>query len=191
MNQRADTKNILALSLQQLMLLHPFEKISVQDIVQRCGVNRQTFYYHFRDKYDLMNWIGEQDAFPIFHPGEPITFDQWEESMKRFCLLMQERKGFYQRALRTTGQNAFPAHLQQLLIRFSLETVYAVCGDRDFDEDKCHFMLEFCSTAIVGMLVNWAEKGMKEDPRPFVEQMRGIVDGSAMRSLYPLSGQDA
>ena len=187
MTERTDTKQALAVALKELILTMPFEKISIRDIVERCGVNRQTFYYHFQDKYELMNWIGEQDALPAFHTGQPASFDNWVQGLERFCMLMQEKKGFYQRALKTVGQNAFPAFLQQLIIRFSLESIYSICEDREIDEEKCQFVVEFCATAFVGKLVVWAEKGMKEDPRPFVRQMKEIVDGSALRSLYGVS----
>ena len=50
------TKHLLAESLQELMVTTPLEKISVNDIVDHAGVGRNTFYYHFEDKYDLVNW---------------------------------------------------------------------------------------------------------------------------------------
>ena len=51
------TKNALAASMKKMMRRRPFEKISVSDICMDCGINRKSFYYHFRDKYDLVNWI--------------------------------------------------------------------------------------------------------------------------------------
>ena len=51
------TKNALATALKELMKEKPFEKISISDICDSCGMNRKSFYYHFKDKYDLVNWI--------------------------------------------------------------------------------------------------------------------------------------
>lgn len=51
------TKQALAASIKELMEREPLSKISVGDITSNCGVNRQTFYYHFKDKYELVNWI--------------------------------------------------------------------------------------------------------------------------------------
>ena len=51
------TKQALANSLKELMNTQGFSKISVKDIVEKCGMNRKSFYYHFKDKYDLVNWI--------------------------------------------------------------------------------------------------------------------------------------
>ena len=49
------TKNALAMALKQLMKTQGFDKISVSEICKECGMNRKSFYYHFRDKYDLVN----------------------------------------------------------------------------------------------------------------------------------------
>ena len=51
------TKRALASSLKELMKTQPLTKISVGDICEKCGMNRKSFYYHFCDKYDLVNWI--------------------------------------------------------------------------------------------------------------------------------------
>ena len=51
------TKKALADALKQLMAEKPLQKISVGDICERCNMNRRSFYYHFRDKYDLVNWV--------------------------------------------------------------------------------------------------------------------------------------
>ena len=57
-----NAKHDLAEALCQLLETKTLEKITVKDIVARCGVNRQTFYYHFHDVYDLMRWIFEREA---------------------------------------------------------------------------------------------------------------------------------
>lgn len=51
------TKRALAAALKELMEQKPFSKINVADICEKCGMNRKSFYYHFKDKYDLVNWI--------------------------------------------------------------------------------------------------------------------------------------
>lgn len=51
------TKKALASSLKELMETQPLTKISVGDICEKCGMNRKSFYYHFCDKYELVNWI--------------------------------------------------------------------------------------------------------------------------------------
>ena len=51
------TKNALAASLKKLLSKKELSKITITNITEECGVNRQTFYYHFKDIYDLLEWI--------------------------------------------------------------------------------------------------------------------------------------
>ena len=51
------TKRALEASLKKLLLQKPLNKITINDITEDCGVNRMTFYYHFKDIYDLVDWI--------------------------------------------------------------------------------------------------------------------------------------
>ena len=51
------TKQALSSALKELMEEQSFERISVSDICERCHMNRKSFYYHFRDKYDLAKWV--------------------------------------------------------------------------------------------------------------------------------------
>ena len=55
------TKRALAAAMKELMEQMPFSKISVSDIAEQCGMNRKSFYYHFKDKYDLVNWIFDME----------------------------------------------------------------------------------------------------------------------------------
>ena len=56
------TKRALEASLKKLLLEKPLHKITVSDITDDCGINRMTFYYHFKDIYDLVEWSCQEDA---------------------------------------------------------------------------------------------------------------------------------
>lgn len=56
------TKRALEQSLKNLLLKKPLNKITINDITEDCGINRMTFYYHFQDIYDLVEWACIEDA---------------------------------------------------------------------------------------------------------------------------------
>lgn len=56
------TKRAIEASLKNLLLKKPFDKITINDIAEDCGISRMTFYYHFKDIYDLVEWACEEDA---------------------------------------------------------------------------------------------------------------------------------
>ena len=51
------TKQILEESLKKLMLQKPLDKITIRDLTEDCGISRMAFYYHFKDIYDLVEWL--------------------------------------------------------------------------------------------------------------------------------------
>ena len=62
-------KYALAQSLKKLLSVRKLDKITVKDIVEDCGVNRQTFYYYFRDIYDLLEWNFQDAAEKLIRSG--------------------------------------------------------------------------------------------------------------------------
>lgn len=65
MTDSSITKLALSNALKELPTEQPFEKISISDICDRCRMNRKSFYYHFRDKYDLVNWIFDTEFMEL------------------------------------------------------------------------------------------------------------------------------
>ena len=83
----SSTKEALANALRQMMAIKPIAKITVKDLVELCGVNRQTFYYHFDDVYDLLEWVFEQDANRVL-PRE-VVYDHWMQDVMLFMDYLQ------------------------------------------------------------------------------------------------------
>lgn len=60
---------LLAESFKELALKHPIEKITIKEITDKAGVIRPTFYNHFQDKYELLEWIIDTQ---LIAPAEPL-----------------------------------------------------------------------------------------------------------------------
>ena len=67
------TKQALEASLKQMMLKKPLDKITIRDITEACGISRMTFYYHFKDIYDLVEWVCVEDASGPSRAKRPMT----------------------------------------------------------------------------------------------------------------------
>lgn len=174
------TKLALSKALKTLMHHKSFSKICVSDIVKECGLTRQSFYYHFKDKYDLMNWIyyTETTRFISGH----YTAENWTDGFEQLCLYMQKNKAFYIKALNTTGQDSFPDYLMKYIKNISISVVENISGS-PFDHAKWGFTIDFFSLGFVGIIVKWANRGMKENPSEYIGQIRTIFDGSLLYEL--------
>ena len=82
------TKRALEASLKKLLLQKPLNKITINDITEDCGVNRMTFYYHFKDIYDLVDWILVEDASKILEGRQ--SFETWNEAFLDILQRVQE-----------------------------------------------------------------------------------------------------
>ena len=67
---------MFANTMKELMQTTPLHEIRVTEICKLCGSDRKTFYYHFKDKYDLVNWIFDIEFFKIIE--ERAQSDTWE-----------------------------------------------------------------------------------------------------------------
>lgn len=180
------TKLALADSLKRLMAKTAFNQIFVRDIVDECGLTRQAFYYHFKDKYDLMNWIYYTETARFMSSYNKV--EHWMDGLTDLCNYMRQNKVFYIKALNTTGQNSFQEYLHDYLRDISISIIENI-QNTEFDEEKWGFIAEFISTAFVGLIVRWANNGMKDDPAEYVMKMRSIFDGSILSELESQSNK--
>lgn len=86
------TKRALEQSLKNLLLQKPLSKITISDIADDCGINRMTFYYHFKDIYDLIEWSCEEDARKALEGKK--TYDTWQQGLLQIFEAVQENKVF-------------------------------------------------------------------------------------------------
>ena len=71
------TKRALEDSLKRMLLKKSLDKITISDIAEDCGINRMTFYYHFKDIYDLVEWSCIEDAARALDGKK--TYDTWQQ----------------------------------------------------------------------------------------------------------------
>lgn len=105
------TKRALSSALKELMQEKPFQKISVADICERCCMNRQSFYYHFKDKYDLLIWIFDTDFLSLIRKQQE---EKALDIVSQICRVMYKNRVFYRAAFAVQGQNSLTEHLREV-----------------------------------------------------------------------------
>ena len=168
------TKRALSAAMKELMAERPMEKIRIGDIVERCNMNRQSFYYHFRDKYDLVNWI----FYTEFFADIQRSFDKpgWE-LMEKMCQFFYENRTFYTNALQVRGQNSFSEYFNEVmhpLILARFDDIFADDPDRDF-------YATFLADSIRVTITRWLLEGAKLPPERFIELLKKAVTGLAYK----------
>ncbi|MGV8980068.1 dihydroxyacetone kinase transcriptional activator DhaS [Clostridium sp.] len=181
MSESQITKKALALSIKKLMETIPLAKLSIHEIVDNCGINRQTFYYHFKDKFDLVNWIYYTEA--IENIDDSIKYGHWTDEMYKTLVYFMENKSFYINALNTPGQNAFDGFLFEKTYDLIMGVINDIStGIKVSDTDK-NFIADFYTYAFVGITVQWIKNNMKEPPEKVVGNLNDMVEGSMLGAL--------
>lgn len=132
------TKRALAASLKELMREKPFQKIGIAEICAGCDMNRKSFYYHFKDKYALVNWIFDTETGLLFRS----CGDRAEDRLAELCAYLWQNRDFYRKALRVEGQNSFASHfrdncVRDLVVNISRSYSSAFCTDFLTDAAVC------------------------------------------------------
>ena len=106
------TKRALEASLKKLLLERPLDKITVTDIAEDCGINRMTFYYHFRDIYDLVEWACQEDARRILDGKR--TYTTWQEGFRRILDGLIDNRPFILNVYRSVRREQVETFLFQV-----------------------------------------------------------------------------
>ena len=175
------TKRALEQSLKNLLLKKPLTKITVGDITDDCGINRMTFYYHFKDIYDLVEWSCLEDAKRAL--DEKKTYDTWQQGLLQIFKAVQENKPFILNVYRCVHREHVEKYLQPLVDQLLLNVINEeAAGITVRDEDK-QFIAQVYSYILIGLMLDWIKDDMREDPQQIVEKLSKLIKGSVSVAL--------
>ena len=181
MAQKKSTKETLADALRKMMTVKPIDKITVKDIVDICNVNRQTFYYHFDDVYDLLEWVFEADAEKNL-PHE-VKYERWREDVSMFFKYLMQNADFalniYNSPNRTYMLRFYKQKLQNCIRSFAV----IVSRDMLIDRRDFEFVVEFYANCVVGVISQWLDLGMQLPDEITVDQCLTVLDNSVENLL--------
>lgn len=106
------TKRALEASLKHLLLQKPLNKITINDIAEDCGINRMTFYYHFKDIYDLVEWCCEEDASRALAGKK--TYETWQQGLLQIFEAVQDNKPFILNVYRSVSREQVENYLYRI-----------------------------------------------------------------------------
>lgn len=152
------TKTLIAQTLKQLASETPLGKISVQDIVDACCINRKTFYYHFKDKQELICWIFDSDLAKLKDGSKN------DASIDDIVRYMYSNKDFYVAALTSEIQNNLREHIFEMCYDECRMEILSILKTREMAPQDIALLARYFSNAIIGCLVQWAQEGMKTNP---------------------------
>lgn len=174
------TKHLLAKSLKALMGEKTLDKITVKEIVARCGVNRQTFYYHFRDIYDLLDWLFVEEGhefarrYPDYHIEEDV-----EAAIRKLCTYLIENRTMAINIYNSLGRDTFGRYLTRELAKLLHLSITRQAVIHGASDASVKALINFYKHGLVGILLDWVDEGLEGDIDEIVGQYRPVIEGAA------------
>lgn len=174
------TKNAMAKALITLLEKKTLDKITVKEIVDLCGVNRQTFYYHFQDVYALLDWIFVTEAENVVSTHQSIK--TWQQDFLAIFEYLQRNKTFVINTYRSIGREFLEQYLYKAVYGFIYDMVKMEAEQKDIPQEDIVFFADFYKFAFVGLVLEWVRTGMKESPVEIVARVARLFDRIVDRS---------
>ena len=175
------TKRALEESLKKMLLKKSVNKITISDITEDCGINRITFYYHFKDIYDLVEWSCVEDAARALDGKK--TYDTWQQGFQQIFQAVLDNKPFVQNVYQSVNREQVETYLYSLTHNLLIGVIEEkAVGMQVRDEDK-EFIADFFKFAFVGLMLDWIRNGMKKDPQQIIDRLSILIEGDITRAL--------
>lgn len=175
------TKRALENSLKSLLLKKPFTKITINDIAEDCGINRMTFYYHFKDIYDLVEWACLEDARRVL--DEKKTHDTWQEGLLNIFDEVLKNKPFILNVYKCVDREHVENYLKPLTDNLIMGVIDEQSRDMSVrDEDK-KFIARVYSYVFIGVMLDWIKDDMQVEPESIVDNLSKLIKDTIAEAL--------
>ncbi len=175
------TKRALEQSLKNLLQQKPLSKITISDITEDCGISRMTFYYHFKDIYDLVEWACAEDAARALQNKK--TYDTWQQGFVQIFHAVRENKVFVMNVYRCVNREQVEKYLVPLTDQLIMGVITERAAGMTVREADQQFIAQVYSYAFVGIMLDWIRDDMRADPEELVNRLAMVIRGDITQAL--------
>ena len=181
------TKRALEESLKRMLLRKPLDRITISDITEDCGISRMTFYYHFKDIYDLVEWACEEDAVRALDGKK--TCDTWQQGFLQILEAVTENRPFILNVYHSVNREQVERYLYRLTYGLIIGVVEEKARGLNVSEADKRFIADFYKYGFVGLMLDWIRSDMKEEPAAIVERLDTLIRGDTDLALSRFTAQ--
>lgn len=175
------TKSLMADALEELMREKPINKISVKELTDLCKLNRQTFYYHFSDIYELLEWLLKKNL--LSHLTDTGTYPTWQDAGIYLLSYLKTNSSLVLSTLNSLSRNTIKSLLYDEIYKVAKKFIYELAGDIPASEAAFNSVSHYCSITFSALLEDWLLSGMQSTPEELIERLDIIVSGLARSSI--------
>ncbi|MGN0702351.1 MAG: TetR/AcrR family transcriptional regulator [Lentihominibacter sp.] len=174
------TEKELLSTLKELLKNQPLDRITVKELTDRCGISRNTFYYHYHDIYELVDEYLVNEAHQIIESYKADA--NWEGGFLAGLTFLYENRRVIQHIYKSVSRpqldrfiNDVVYHHVMLLIKLKMEGI-------NYSERTLELATDFYKNAFMGAVLQWIEGNMKDSP----EELAAIYNSVFQGTVEPL-----
>ena len=179
------TKKAIINSFIKLLNTTSFDRITVKDIVEDCGINRNTFYYNFKDIYALVDEILQNETNKLI--AEHTPYESWQEGFVYAAdFALKNKKAIYH-LKNSDKKNRLEKYLQNVVYDVIITFIRKEAEGVNVSEEDICFIADFYKYALVGLIDKWLDTGMHEDFMSIIDKTSILFDHNIKNAIITIA----
>lgn len=170
------TKRSIGYAFKDLLKEKSFNKITITDIANNCAINRQTFYYHFQDIKDLVEWLCIDEVDNILNKNDEC--EKWEDKFLMIFKVVLKEKEVVENIYHSVSVEVLRTNLYRLVYPIIYSEIVEESKGKNLREEDKKFITDFYKYAFVSIVLDWIDKGMIENPEIIVLKVSNLITGT-------------
>ncbi len=155
------TRRAIKETFLSLLEERPFSEITVKDIVEKCGINRNSFYYHYQDLPALMEEIVREDAGDIIKKYPNVT--SIVECYDALIEFASRRRRSIMHIYRSVNREMFEEYLMQVSEYFIRSYVSTALEALEIPDQDRQAVIDYYKCVGFGLVIDWLNNGMSDE----------------------------
>ena len=179
------TKQALSNALKQLLQKKQITKITINDIAEACGISRMTFYYHFKDIYDLADWTLQEALHTAI--ADNRTHDNWQQGFLNLLDVLKAHQPLILNVYRAIDREQVERYMRREVEALLLPVVEEQAAGLQISEKGKHMVAIFYTYAFMGIVLEWIQRNMQASPQEVADTTAAMIHSGFRNSLENMS----
>lgn len=175
------TKNAIIESVMRLGAQKPITKVTVKDVVNDCGITRNTFYYYFRDVYDVLESVLNEEIGKLDIANG--SYSEYESAFFGLTQFIYKNKKLVINLYNSLGHERTEKYLSDRLRSAVLNLVRREAAGLDAADSDLQIIAIFYEQAILGVLIKWMKNELPDDLGYVMERVEKIFAGQVRSTI--------
>ena len=170
------TEKAIKETFMQLLNNRPLSKITVKDIAAECGINRNSFYYHFSDLPTLLETILTEEAGRLVRI-ETESGSLYEHIMSAVDFAIENKSAVYH-IYNSASRELFEQYLERISLKAITDYMETTQKVNDISPEDKDVIVLYYKCLLIGFVIDWLASGMNYDLREKLRRICDLFDGS-------------